>query len=262
MCHVFRCDSAPAKDIANCLRDTCRHIINEKKSTSLSSSSNNSSSSSSSSNTSSTLLKRPSFLPDISSKFNNAKFKSLSCHDHNELMSSHSVNTRHFETTEEIRSGFLSPCDEPKKSIKCRYLGTTLVTRPSGMDVLNEAIEKVYMKSLDDYKRTLKQKKFRNYFQRNNNNNTYDELDEENDDNEEYDFDSMFSFSLLDLNGDKDLGTQVEVSISPSTISVRKVAATLTPNNMHQANNTLDENLILECRVRYLSFMGISIDAR
>ena len=34
MCHVFRCDSVPAKDIANCLRDTCRRIINEKKATS------------------------------------------------------------------------------------------------------------------------------------------------------------------------------------------------------------------------------------
>ena len=49
----------------------------------------------------------------------------------------------------------------------------------------------------------------------------------------------------------KELGTQVEVSISPTTISIR---------NQTNVNNS--EDLILECRVRYLSFMGISIDAR
>lgn len=217
MCHVFRCDSAPAKEIANYLRDTCRRIINEKKQT----------------QEQTNILKRPNFLPDISNKFN-VKFKSLSCNDHSDF---HSSDSRKM-------NDFLSPSEEPKKSIRCRYLGTTLVTKPSGMETLNEAIEKIYMKALDDYKRfVLKQKK--------SNKTNQQQDDDEEEVNEEYDYDNMFSFNLLDINGEKDLGTHADVSISPSTISVKRV--TNYPN---------DENLILDCRVRYLSFMGISIDAR
>lgn len=233
MCHVFRCDSVPAKDIANCLRDTCRRIINEKKATSETNTTTTANNS---------LLKRPNFLPDITSKFN-VKFKSLSCHDASQLTNSnkqYEIDNNHDQFDE-----------EPKKSIKCRYLGSTLVQKPSGMEVLNEAIEKIYMQALDDYKQRVKKinKQNKSNF-KNKSNFIYDDQDQE-DVNEEYDYDNMFSFNLLDLNGEnKELGTQVEVSISPTNISIRN------------QTNVNSEDLILECRVRYLSFMGISIDAR
>jgi len=234
---VFRCDSVPAKDIANCLRDTCRRIINEKKAIS-------ETNTTTTTTTNNLLLKRPNFLPDITSKFN-VKFKSLSCHDASQLTNSnkqYEIDNNHDQFDE-----------EPKKSIKCRYLGSTLVQKPSGMEVLNEANEKIYMQALDDYKQRVK--KINNKQNKSNfkikSNFIYDDQDQE-DANEEYDYDNMFSFNLLDLNGEnKELGTQVEVSISPTTISIR---------NQTNVNNS--EDLILECRVRYLSFMGISIDAR
>ena len=81
MCHVFRCDSAPAKEIANALRDTCRRIIAEKKSQS-----------NKSINQTNSSPKRPNFLPDISNKRElNMKFKSLSCNN-NELNTSAKQN--------------------------------------------------------------------------------------------------------------------------------------------------------------------------
>lgn len=221
MCHVFRCDSAPAKEIANYLRDTCRRIINEKKQQELSANH---------------LLKRPNFLPDLSNNKFSLKTKSLSYNDPNELVN--------LQENSKAKIDFLSPSDEPKKSIRCRYLGNTQVNRPSGMEVLNEAIEKVYMKALDDYKRLLKQQKSKN---NNNNNNPNLEDEDEEINNDEYDYDNMFSFNLLDLNGEKDLGINVDVSISPSTIAIKRVNC---------------EECLVECRVRYLSFMGISIDAR
>ena len=57
MCHVFRCDSAPAKEIANNLRDACRRIISEKKKT----------------GNHKNLLKRPSLLPTSESDFSRCK---------------------------------------------------------------------------------------------------------------------------------------------------------------------------------------------
>lgn len=227
MCHVFRCDSAPAKEIANYLRDTCRRIINEKKHQEQQLSAN-------------TLLKRPNFLPDLTNKFS-IKTKSLSCNDSNELNNLHNQETM----TKSTKLDFLSPSDEPKKSIRCRYLGNTLVNKPSGMETLNEAIEKIYMKTLDDYKRLLKQQKSKNNINNNQNTNLEDEDEEIN--NDEYDYDNMFSFNLLDLNGEKDLGLNVDVHVSPSTIAIKRVNS---------------DECLLECRVRYLSFMGISIDAR
>ena len=36
--------------------------------------------------------------------------------------------------------------EEPKKTLRCHYLGTSQVTKPTGIETLNGAIEKVYAK--------------------------------------------------------------------------------------------------------------------
>lgn len=255
MCHVFRCDSAPAKEIANSLRDTCRRIINEKKKL-------KSSPTSQQDSPSSLLKQRTNFLPDMFSPKNSAfsrYSKSTSYQNGNELKGQQLPKSQ----TESDGLKFVSAMDEPKKTISCKYLGSTCVGKPSGMDVLNDAIEKIYVKSLEDLKRTRKQIRNRNQslFKKNdffNDKNDYEDEDEDEDEEyenyENYDYrDNAFSLESLDLNNDKRLGTDVEVVVSPSTVSVK---------NKYSISSSDDEGLILECRIRYLSFMGISNDVR
>ncbi len=52
---------------------------------------------------------------------------------------------------------------------------------------------------------------------------------------------------MLDINSEKKLGIEVEVTISPSTVSIKKYS---------------NSDLLLECRIRYLCFIGISTDVR
>jgi hypothetical protein len=230
MCHVFRCDSAPAKEIANSLRDICKSILNEKKQITQENAPKL--------RTTSNLLRRPNFLPDLSTNNNSNLNKRKS-----------SVNS-----VDEIRdtSNFPKPMDEPKKTIRCRYLGSTQVLKPSGIDVLNAGIEKIYEISLEEYKRAKRQqiKKLKNSTRNDDFSERKNRLDtdEEEDD---YDFDldqnTTISFdNILDLNSEKNLGIECDVVISPSKIEV----------------NQNSENSILECRTRYLSFMGISNDVR
>lgn len=42
---------------------------------------------------------------------------------------------------------FPTPVDEPKKTINCKYVGSIVVHRPSGMNVLNDAIDNLYINS-------------------------------------------------------------------------------------------------------------------
>lgn len=108
MCHVFRCDSAPAKDIANSLRDTCRKIINEKKLLK-----------ETSSTTKRTVLKRPNFIPEmLDEKKDFSRYKSVSCNNNSEFKTSIPKSQ-----TQADDMNFISPMDEPKKTIKCKYLG-------------------------------------------------------------------------------------------------------------------------------------------
>lgn len=58
--------------------------------------------------------------------------------------------------------------------------------------------------------------------------------------------------SLLDLNSERKLGCDACVSVSPSTISVKRV----------NSNSNDQEDVLFEFRIRYLSFMGISNDVR
>ncbi|CAF0713738.1 unnamed protein product, partial [Brachionus calyciflorus] len=127
MCHVFRSDSGPAKEIANCLRDTCRRLLETKKQ-------------SSNTNIAKT-LKRPDYLPDLISN---------------------NMNTNKIDFNLKLRSVSYTQ-EEPKRSIKCRYLGNLIVNKPSGMQVLNDAIDKIYSKCLNEYKKMKREKRLKNY---------------------------------------------------------------------------------------------------
>ena len=41
-------------------------------------------------------------------------------------------------------TSFPTPMEEPKKVLRCHYLGEVEVARPTGVDTLNNAMEKVY----------------------------------------------------------------------------------------------------------------------
>ena len=250
MCHVFRCDSSPAKEIANALRDTCKRIISEKKQLSNTSKPTEQTASA----RSTFLLKRPSFLPELTVN-NNSNLNKRKSHNNNNSNTSLNVNSSEKPKEAAI---FPKPMDEPKKSIRCRYLGSTQVSKPSGIDVLNAGIEKIYTCAYDDYKRIkrqqikrLKRSKKHDFVVENKS--SLGDTDAENDeeDLDDYDLDldqdTTISFgNLLDLNTEKQLGVECDVVISPSTISV----------------NENSEHSIFECRTRYLSFKGISNDVR
>ncbi|KAL5286020.1 APBB2 family protein [Megaselia abdita] len=154
MCHVFRCDTA-ARTIANTLRDICKKIMIER-SLQMDTSSSGCSSGSPLSQRGGSV--RPTDLP-TDRKWN-----------------------RHPQS-------FPTPMEEPKKVLKARYLGSREVDRPTGMETINDAIDKIIADSKPE------------------------------------DFED------------------VNVAVAPSMISVLSTGD--------------DGRLITECRVRYLSFLGI-----
>lgn len=141
MCHVFRCD-APARTIANTLRDICKRIMIER---------------------SLQPLPRPTDLPAA------RRPRPLS------------------------GASFPTPMEEPRKTVRARYLGSAEVPRATGMDVLNDALERLAAARAPSAWRP------------------------------------------------------VAVAVAPSMITITEEGET-TP--------------IVECRVRYLSFLGIGRDVR
>lgn len=95
--------------------------------------------------------------------------------------------------------------------------------------------------------------------------------EEAEDDEDDYDIndadgdeENAVSFdNLLDLNTERKIGTHVNVVISPSTVSIRKLIEREN-SSFHSFDFNSEENsdLILECRIRYLCFIGISNDVR
>lgn len=250
MCHVFRSDSGPAKEIANCLRDTCRRLLEEKRQ----SNSNFSSS-----------FKRADYLTDLLNTSNkkidiNLKFKSVSY--------SNDSSSKGFDGV----LNFPHAQEEPKKSIRCKYLGFTQVNKASGMPTLNEALDKIYAKCLNEYKKAKREKQIKIYEQKMKQNLDDDLLnlnlddvvgDDDVDDydyDDENDIDNSVSFdNLSEISCGRNLGSDVNVIISPSSIVVKKAF------EKESSCISIDSNeadLILECRLRYLSFMGISTDIR
>lgn len=51
------------------------------------------------------------------------------------------LNGLHFVFVRSLAQSFPTPMEEPKKVLKAQYLGATEVNQPTGMDVLNAAIE-------------------------------------------------------------------------------------------------------------------------
>ncbi|XP_037033471.1 protein Fe65 homolog isoform X4 [Bradysia coprophila] len=149
MCHVFRCDTA-ARTIANTLRDICKRIMIERS---------------------------------LQLDANGVNVNGARCATRpTDLPTENRRWVRHPQS-------FPTPMEEPKKVLKAQYLGSTEVNQPTGMDVLNAAIDT----------------------------------------------------ALRDTKPEQ--WEHVNVSVAPSMISI------------HSSGD--EGRLIAECRVRYLSFMGI-----
>ncbi|KAL5011526.1 hypothetical protein ScPMuIL_010077 [Solemya velum] len=156
MCHVFRCDT-PARQIANTLRDICKKIMMERKLQ----------------QSVSHRLTRPTDLPNL---------EKITGEPNGEKLSFNTIYNN---------ASFPTPMEEPKKVIRCHYLGGDFVTKPTGMDILNSVIDRMYKLCQPE----------------------------------------KWKF--------------VSVSVAPSTVTI--------------IEHGKPENIIDECRVRYLSFMGISM---
>ncbi|XP_060806224.1 protein Fe65 homolog isoform X2 [Amyelois transitella] len=91
MCHVFRCE-APARTIANALRDICKRIMIERS------------------------LQPPPRPTDLPAARRPRPLSGAS---------------------------FPTPMEEPRKTVRARYLGSAEVARATGMDVLNDALDRL-----------------------------------------------------------------------------------------------------------------------
>ncbi|GFG29315.1 hypothetical protein Cfor_01214, partial [Coptotermes formosanus] len=157
MCHVFRCD-IPARTIANTLRDICKKIMIERS------------------------LQQNLAKPiDIIGKSGLATRPTNLPTEHRRL--------HHRNGQALVTQSFPTPMEEPKKVLRAQYLGSTQVSRATGMDILNDAIDRLVS--------TVPTDKWRS----------------------------------------------VSVAVAPSMISI--------------LNPSEENKLIAECRVRYLSFLGI-----
>ncbi|KAL3266605.1 hypothetical protein HHI36_010769 [Cryptolaemus montrouzieri] len=107
MCHVFRCDM-PARTIANTLRDICKKIMIERS------------------------------LQQNMGKPNEIGCRPIAVRPTN-------LPTEHRRSLKNgiITHSFPTPMEEPKKILRAQYLGSTQVPQATGMDVLNEAIDRL-----------------------------------------------------------------------------------------------------------------------
>lgn len=162
MCHVFRCDM-PARAIANTLRDICKKIMIER---SLQQSIPKSAVDSNFPNGRPPMAVRPTNLPTEHRKF-------------------------HRSATTPLTQSFPTPMEEPKKTLQAEYLGSVEVSKATGMDILNDAID------------------------------------------------------LLVNTIPRSQWQIVDISVAPSMITITS------------ANNQEGDKPLAECRVRYLSFLGV-----
>ncbi|KAK7872562.1 hypothetical protein R5R35_013791 [Gryllus longicercus] len=161
MCHVFRCD-IPARTIANTLRDICKKIMIER---SLQQNLAKPVDIGGVGGGRAGLAARPTNLPTEHRRFHHRNGQAL------------------------VTQSFPTPMEEPKKVLRAQYLGSTQVTRAKGVDILNDAIDKMLA--------TVPQEQWR----------------------------------------------PVSVAVAPSMISICQPGE--------------EGHLLAECRVRYLSFLGI-----
>ena len=100
---------------------------------------------------------------------------------------------------------FASPIDEPKKTFNCKYIGSTNVNKPNGMDELNNAIDKLYTSTYKAYLEDNSQEYDNNF------NEATDDLNEI----------LLNKDTTIDLVKTK--WQNVAVTISPSTIYTHKI---------------------------------------
>ncbi|XP_064610221.1 amyloid beta precursor protein binding family B member 2-like isoform X2 [Liolophura sinensis] len=110
MCHVFRCDT-PARQIANTLRDICKKIMMERS-----------------------LLEQGRSLQRMTRPTDLPNLEKNGQPNGQKLTFQNLYNNAQFPT----------PMEEPKKVIRCHYLGMHQVDKATGMDTLNNAIENLY----------------------------------------------------------------------------------------------------------------------
>lgn len=186
MCHVFRCDN-PARIIANTLRDICKKIMIER---------------SLQQNLAKQVMPGGSAVPrSVTGPLGASRREALLSQPHVCRGSGLGATRPNNLPTEQRRlsqgsgkSGYSSksfptPMEEPKKLLKAYYLGSTKVDKPTGMDTLNLAIDR------------------------------------------------------LTTSTPKSEHKYVHVAVAPSTITI------LEPGE--------ETKVIAECRVRFLSFLGI-----
>ncbi|QQP48979.1 Uncharacterized protein FKW44_009474, partial [Caligus rogercresseyi] len=114
MCHVFRCDKA-ARSIANALRDICKKILIER----------------SLAQSSSKLTTSASSILSSSGKIRTS-----------DRVRPTSLGSKLLTKSVPAPESFPTPMEEPRKSIKAWHLGSLTVLKPSGMDIINETIDK------------------------------------------------------------------------------------------------------------------------
>ncbi|CAG0883176.1 unnamed protein product [Cyprideis torosa] len=116
LCHVFVCDT-PAREIANALRDICKKIMLERSQGQPTK--NNPGAGSSALGSASLPPVRPSHLPTEGRRQDLAGPPLSSV----------------------LPPSFPTPMEEPRKVLRARFVGAVSVDKPSGMDVVNSAIE-------------------------------------------------------------------------------------------------------------------------
>ncbi|KAF0299244.1 Protein Fe65 [Amphibalanus amphitrite] len=166
MCHVFRCDT-PARVISNTLRDICKKIMIER---SLAQGAGR--------------LSEPVSLGGPAARL--PRPTSLAVDQRRALKAPQPPLTLGSQS-------FPTPMEEPKRTLQALYMGCTPVPKPSGIDVLNQALTKLCGQSSPAEWRS------------------------------------------------------VSVSVAPSTVTV---------------NDAETEEQLVECRVRFLSFLGIGKDVQ
>lgn len=216
---MFRCEDVPAKEIANTLKEICKEIMLKKAT--------NKSTHKSSKHLRQVLIfycfifilkiylftYRPNILSEMKRQENNENMPFIK---------------------------FPKPIDEPKKSINCKYIGSIIVNKPSGMDVLNDAIDQMYLAS---YNICLK------------NNEINSKISNIEVNNEEISEILLNKDTTMDVV--KNQWQNVTITISPSSLYTYKQAF-----NSDDNDDISNNELLFECRIRYLSFLGISSNVK
>ena len=163
MCHVFRCD-VPARAIANTLRDICKKILIERSLAQSSSkligaaaaSSHHENKGQQKYNMSSPPhYQLASSQPKMRHQLGNRGCSSFSGSTQGPLIRPTSLGFNEKLKTRSVPppESFPTPMEEPRKVLKGMFLGQIQVSKPCGVDVINEAIDNLVNRTpMDQWK--------------------------------------------------------------------------------------------------------------